>query len=54
MTKSVMFCKPETLSLLLAAGANPSIQTVEGDTVFSIAERMQHIQMLEIIRRYTT
>jgi len=40
--KAVMFCKPDSLSLLLAAGASTAPQTVEGDTVFTIAERMKH------------
>ncbi len=38
--KAVMFCKPESISLLIQAGANPLIQTAEGENVFSQAEKM--------------
>jgi len=40
LLKAVMFCKPESLSLLLSAGANYNLQTVEGETIFTLAEKM--------------
>lgn len=41
LLKAVMFCKAESLQQLLAAGANPNIPNAEGDTLFSLAEKMQ-------------
>jgi hypothetical protein len=38
--KAVMFCKPDSVSLLMQAGANPLIQTAEGENVFTQAEKM--------------
>ena len=35
--KAVMFCKPDSLAALVAAGANLALSTVEGETVFTIA-----------------
>ena len=37
LVKTVQFCKPECLQILLNAGANPSIQTNEGENVFTLA-----------------
>jgi len=47
--KAVMFCKPDSLAALVAAGANLALSTVEGETVFTIAERMQHTLTIEIL-----
>jgi hypothetical protein len=38
--KSVMFCKPECLALLLQAGADPEIPTAEGENVYKLSEKM--------------
>jgi hypothetical protein len=38
--KAVMFCKPDSVSLLMQAGASPLIQTAEGENVFTQAEKM--------------
>ena len=40
LMKAVMFCKPDSVSLLMQAGANPLIQTAEGENVFTQAEKM--------------
>jgi hypothetical protein len=38
--KAVLFCKLESVKLLLEAKANPLVQTVEGDNIFTQAEKM--------------
>ena len=40
LMKAVMFCKPDSVSLLMQAGASPLIQTAEGENVFTQAEKM--------------
>ena len=40
--KAVQFCKPESLRILLEANADPDIISLEGETIFSLAERSQN------------
>ena len=49
-----MFCKADSLQLLLYAGANPTLNTVEGDTIFSLAERINNRPTIEILQRYNS
>jgi ankyrin repeat protein len=37
--KSIIFCKPECLSNLLNAGADPTLLTAEGESIYSLADR---------------
>ena len=40
--KAVQFCKPESLRLLLEAGADPELITLEGESIFTLADRSQN------------
>lgn len=52
LTKSINFCKPECLSILLNAGADPNIKTAEGDDIFTLSDKVGNPQIQEIIKRY--
>ena len=48
--KAVLFCKPESLKILLEAGADPTLETLEGESIFALADRSQNAQIQRVIQ----
>jgi ankyrin repeat protein len=52
MFKAVQNLRIDCLSILLQAGADPTLESFDGESIFQMAEQYENLQMLHVLEEY--